>query len=196
VGLAEQDDEVEDGEYGFRSVAVEGEEGPSAALRRPAPRRPALTREQFRASLPPGTPFWKTFRKPRLGRDQKDTLEGVYAVSRFPTDDVIDSMFELVRLRRDQVIAWFRERRTADALAAEADWMARNPGQVPRLHGRDGGQRREPVERRERAGDRGSGRGGGRGGGGRGGGARGGAGRGGRSRGGGRADGGELYGPR
>ena len=64
--------------------------------------------------------FWKTFRKTRMGRDQRDTLERVYNETRFPSDDLIASMYDLVRLQRDEVIQWFTDRRVADAQASAA----------------------------------------------------------------------------
>jgi hypothetical protein len=50
----------------------------------PAP-KPRLSKEAFHAKLPQGMPFWKAFTKSRMGRDQRDTLERVYADNRFPT---------------------------------------------------------------------------------------------------------------
>lgn len=47
--------------------------------------QPRLSKQEFHAALPPGMPFWKSFTKTRLGRDQRDTLERVYAQSRFPS---------------------------------------------------------------------------------------------------------------
>jgi hypothetical protein len=89
-----------------------------AAPAKPAPRR--LSKEEFHASLPPRVAYWKTFRKTRMGRDQRDTLERVYSETRFPSDDLIASMYDLVRLQRDEVIQWFTDRRVADAQAAAA----------------------------------------------------------------------------
>jgi Homeodomain len=88
----------------------------ATAAAAPAPR---LSKEDFHSRLPPGVAYWKTFRKTRLGRDQRDTLERVYAQTRFPSDAIIASMYDLVRLQRDDVISWFKEKRTADAIAAE-----------------------------------------------------------------------------
>lgn len=135
-------------------------------LRGPAlPARSGRSKEEFDASLPRGVAFWKTFRKTRLGRDQRDTLEMVYAQTRFPNDQIIDGMYDAVRLQRDEVIAWFRERRTADTIAAEEARAAR--GEEPRAGrgGRGGGRGGRGgdsgLDGEQRAGGRG-GRGGGR----------------------------------
>ena len=51
-----------------------------------------------------GTPAWKRFSKPKsLGRQAEATLEMVYSRTQWPSDDVIDSMWDLHRVRREKV---------------------------------------------------------------------------------------------
>lgn len=70
---------------------------------------------------PPGVPYWRSpTRKARLGRDQKDTLERLYRASRFPSDELLASLWDLVRLDKAVALEWFRSRRVADAEAAAA----------------------------------------------------------------------------
>ena len=73
-----------------------------------------------------------------MGRDQRDTLERVYNETRFPSDDLIASMYDLVRLQRDEVIQWFTDRRVADAQAAAAK-RGDVRGRRPRPDGSSGG---------------------------------------------------------
>ena len=51
-----------------------------------------------------GTPAWKRFNKPKsLGRQAEATLEMIYSRTQWPSDDVIDSMWDLHRVRREKV---------------------------------------------------------------------------------------------
>jgi len=113
-----------------------------------APPAPRLSKEDFHSRLPPGVAYWKTFRKTRLGRDQRDTLERVYAQTRFPSDAIIASMYDLVRLQRDDVISWFKEKRTADAIAAEEARGGRSRApRGPRSESAERGARQQEAPR-------------------------------------------------
>ncbi|GAB4822358.1 hypothetical protein N2152v2_009404 [Parachlorella kessleri] len=76
-----------------------------------APRRQAQGQQGGQQS----TPAWKRFSKPKsLGRQAEATLEMVYSRTQWPSDDVIDSMWDLHRMRRDKVIEWFKTKRLQD----------------------------------------------------------------------------------
>lgn len=60
-----------------------------------------------------GLPPWKRHQKKGLGRQAEATLESVWERTQWPSDDTISSMWDLHRVRREQVVAWFQERRRA-----------------------------------------------------------------------------------
>ncbi len=65
----------------------------------PVPRRLSPS-----APAPAGVPAWKRYdRVKSLGRQAEATLEMVYSRTQWPSDDVIDSMWDLHRLRKDKV---------------------------------------------------------------------------------------------
>lgn len=46
-----------------------------------------------------------------LGRQAEATLESVFARTQWPSDEVVASLWDLHRLPRERVVAWFAERR-------------------------------------------------------------------------------------
>jgi hypothetical protein len=58
-----------------------------------------------------GIPPWKRYTKKTLGRQAEATLESVWMRTQWPSDDTIASLWNLHRLRRDQVLTWFQEKR-------------------------------------------------------------------------------------
>ena len=62
----------------------------------------------------PGLPPWKRFQKKGLGRQAEATLESVWMRTQWPSDDTISSMWNLHRVRREQVITWFQEKRRVE----------------------------------------------------------------------------------
>jgi Homeodomain len=58
-----------------------------------------------------GIPPWKRYTKKTLGRQAEATLESVWMRTQWPSDDTIASLWNLHRLRRDQVLTWFQDKR-------------------------------------------------------------------------------------
>jgi len=60
-----------------------------------------------------GPPPWKRFQnqKKSVGRLAEATLESVWARTEWPSDEVISSLWDLHRIRREQVIEWFQQKR-------------------------------------------------------------------------------------
>jgi hypothetical protein len=62
-----------------------------------------------------GPPAWKVRARTaerKLGRQAEATLEMLWTRTEWPSDDVIQSMWDLHRVRRDVVIDWFKARRS------------------------------------------------------------------------------------
>lgn len=49
--------------------------------------------------------------KSRMTRTAEMTLEKIYKKDRFPSDDVLESIWELHKIPRAEAVAWFRARR-------------------------------------------------------------------------------------
>jgi hypothetical protein len=81
----------------------------------PPPPPPPL---QFPTAARPaarGPPAWKVRARSaerKLGRQAETTLEMLWTRTEWPSDDVIQSMWDLHRVRRDVVIDWFKARRS------------------------------------------------------------------------------------
>lgn len=58
-----------------------------------------------------GIPPWKRYTKKTLGKQAEATLESVWRRTQWPSDDTIASLWNLHRLRRDQVLTWFQDKR-------------------------------------------------------------------------------------
>jgi len=58
-----------------------------------------------------GIPPWKRYTKKTLGRQAEATLESVWMRTQWPSDDTVASLWNLHRLRRDQVLTWFQDKR-------------------------------------------------------------------------------------
>lgn len=78
-------------------------------LSSPSPLRPSPLLAGYKGG--DGIPPWKRYEKKGLSRAAEATLETVWSRTQWPSDDIISSMWDLHRLRKDQVITWFQERR-------------------------------------------------------------------------------------
>lgn len=58
-----------------------------------------------------GVPPWKLYKKKGVGRQAEATLETLWEHTQWPNDETISSMWDLHKVRRDQVIEWFQEKR-------------------------------------------------------------------------------------
>ena len=82
----------------------------------------------------PGPPPWKRYQKKTLGKQVEHTLEAVWQRTEWPNDETIASLWDLHRVRKDQVIEWFqRRRRNARQRSAnnEEDTPDQNQGEWP-----------------------------------------------------------------
>jgi hypothetical protein len=95
-----------------------------ASCRPPAPSRrgsqsssssfPSTAPRVFKEGGPEHVPFWKRQqlqRGTKITRQAESTLEMVFSKTRWPSDEVVESMYELHKLRKDVVVGWFRSRR-------------------------------------------------------------------------------------
>lgn len=78
---------------------------------RPATRLNAAPKRPNGQKYGPGPPPWKRYQKKTLGRQVEQTLEAVWQRTEWPNDETIASLWDLHRVRREQVIEWFQHRR-------------------------------------------------------------------------------------
>lgn len=68
-----------------------------------------------RSASPPdmNLPPWKRYAKDKriIGRQAEATLEMIFSKTEWPSDDVVSSMWDLHRLRREHVVEWFQMKR-------------------------------------------------------------------------------------
>ena len=59
------------------------------------------------SSIPP----WKRYQKKGFGKQAEATLETIWMRTQWPSDETVAGMWTLHRLRREQVLTWFQEKR-------------------------------------------------------------------------------------
>lgn len=63
-----------------------------------------------------GPPPWKQFPKKGIGRQAEATLEAVWERTQWPNDETIAGLWDLHRVRREQVVEWFQNRRRKERM--------------------------------------------------------------------------------
>ena len=96
-----------------------------------------------------GKAHWREFKKTRLSRQQYDSLERVFAATRYPSKEQLDSLFELTRLPRRTATDWFMERRKEEARVKRKVAAGRVP--TIRRVGRDKAPSAEEERRAQRS---------------------------------------------